>query len=293
MLSQVDSKRGIWRLVCTLAVDLQKEQAIRRHDSERWHGHLIRVDPTPHHFGGADLVLPVSELWRKTMQPLEVTNYERTDEELERFWIFCIIVAGKNSDWASSTVGKLLNRKPDGMLPMEFLKSQGNALHNTLVANRVGQYGRISKAIQQSYALDLRSCSVADLESIHGVGPKTARFFLLHSREDVKCAVIDTHVLKYLRQKNAGISIPDATPQSKAKYQQMESLFLAMISNDFPELTVAAADLLIWAYYSGRLDNDVKFADDIFGSDDAERLQLEYDECCDLGHGQENDDDIW
>ena len=214
-----------------------------------------------------DLVLPVSKLGDLIVQPLEVTNYDRTDEELERFWIFCIIVAGKNSDWASSTVGKLLSRKPDDMLPLEFLRSEGHALRNTLVANRVGQYGRITAAIEQSYDLNLRTCSVDELQAVHGVGPKTARFFLLHSRSDANCAVIDTHILKYLRRKKVGVSVPDSTPQSKSKYQQMETLFLAFIRNDFQDLTVAQADLLIWAYYSGRLDDDAKFPEDIFGDD--------------------------
>ena len=202
------------------------------------------------------------------MQPLEVTDYDRTDEELQKLWIFGIIGAGKNSDWAASTVGKLLNRKPEGVMPFEFLRSEKNGLHNTLVANRVGQYGRITKAIEQSYDLDLRECSVDDLQAVHGVGPKTARFFLLHSRKDCKCAVLDTHILKYLRGKNLGVAVPNSTPQSKATYARMESMFLALIHMDFPQLTVAQADLLIWSYYSGRFDDDVKFADDIFGASD-------------------------
>ena len=32
------------------------------------------------------------------IDPKDITNYSRTDSELQSFWIFCILVAGKNSD---------------------------------------------------------------------------------------------------------------------------------------------------------------------------------------------------
>ena len=144
----------------------------------------------------------------QTIDPKAVTNYERTQEELEQFWIFCILVAGKNADWAARCVTRLLSRKLDGQTPLEFLEAEGNALHNTLVANRVGQYNRISKAIEGSYGIDLRTCTVEELEAIHGIGPKTARFFILHTRLNADVAVLDTHVLKWMRDRMGVENVP-------------------------------------------------------------------------------------
>jgi len=198
------------------------------------------------------------------MTPLTVTKFDRTEEELQYFWIYCIIVAGKNSDWASRTTGKLFRRKPQGMLPFEFLRNEGHGLHNTLIANRVGQYKRITEAIQQSYDIDLATCTIEDLEKIYGVGPKTARFFILHSRRDSECAVLDTHILRYLRDKKLSIKIPKVTPQNRSTYEQLSDLVISFIKMDFPNLSLAEADLLIWSNYSGRFNNDIKFAEDIF-----------------------------
>jgi hypothetical protein len=43
--------------------------------------HLIRVDPTPHHFGGADLVLPVSVLEKLTMVKITLEEVECAMEQ--------------------------------------------------------------------------------------------------------------------------------------------------------------------------------------------------------------------
>ena len=33
-----------------------------------------------------------------TVVPADITNYNRTDVELQTFWLFCVLIAGKNSD---------------------------------------------------------------------------------------------------------------------------------------------------------------------------------------------------
>ena len=188
----------------------------------------------------------------KQIDPLQVTNFDRTDDQLQRFWLFCIIVAGKNSDWAASTVSKLLKRKPDDVPAITWL-NQSNDLHNTLVANRVGQYTRIENAIKQSNEVDLRTATVQELEGIHGVGPKTARFFVLHTRRDARVAVIDTHQLKWLASHAGEDTVPSQTPQGK-KYLEWEQLWLNLTDSYYSGLSKAEADLLIWADQSGRLD---------------------------------------
>lgn len=201
------------------------------------------------------------------ISPTSITNYGRTESDLQTFWVFCILVAGKNSDTTARVVSKFFSRKADEQSPFDYLlwmtSRPFNYLHNTLVANRVGQYHRITRALQETVnfhgpgrPIDLRTCTVDDLQSIHGVGPKTARFFLLHTRPDCECAVLDTHVLSYLRDKGLGDDTPTSTPTSMKVYRDLEHTFLVMIQLDFPQLTVAEADLLIWSSYSGRLETD-------------------------------------
>ena len=192
----------------------------------------------------------------KEVIPTEVTNYYRTLDELQTFWIYCIIVAGKPADWASRVVTKFLGQRGK-LTPFEYIETMGHGLHNTLVANRVGQYTRIEAALMQSLKLNLDSCTVNDLTSIHGIGPKTARFFLLHSRKDVEVAVLDTHVLKWLKQW-FDVKVPKATP-SGDRYLELERVALCFMKSEFPGMSIADADLLIWSMMSNRLSHDEVF----------------------------------
>jgi len=183
-----------------------------------------------------------------TIEPTQVTRYDRTDAELQAFWIFCIVVAGKNSDYAARVVGSLLGRSEN---PFEYFKELGEiGIRNALVANKTGQYDRISKAIYQSLSLDLRECSFHDLKSIFGVGPKTANMFLLHSREDYHGVVLDTHILRFLRDHS--VDAPKQTPQSQEEYDSLSNTFSLISAAMYPHLSPSDRDLIIWTQYSGR-----------------------------------------
>lgn len=92
--------------------------------------------------------------------------------------------------------------------------------------------------------LNLKSCGVEDLEKIKGIGPKTARCFLIHSRPNQRLAGLDTHILKYLREK--GIDAPLSTPPAK-KYKKLEQEFIKLADN--AGKSVAEFDLEIWLTY--------------------------------------------
>jgi thermostable 8-oxoguanine DNA glycosylase len=190
------------------------------------------------------------------INPTQITNFERTDRELQLFWIFCILVAGKNSDVAARKVGSLFKNLGD-QTPFEYLNENKHAIHNLLVANRVGQYNRIESALTQSLELDLRSATLEDLMKIKGVGPKTARFFLLHSRHDCEHVILDVHILRYLRTRWQ-MDVPINTPPP-VEYNRIEKLAANLIKSDFPNLSMAEADLLIWANGSGRLEESPFF----------------------------------
>lgn len=188
------------------------------------------------------------------IDPKDITNYNRTDVELQTFWIFCILVAGKNSDTTSRLVNKLLKNRGD-KTPFEFIRSlKLTELHNYLISHKTGQYDRIRKALFFSARLDLRTCTRDDLMDIHGVGPKTARFFLLHTREFCDEVVLDTHILNWMRVKCGIKDAPKNTPQNPTKYAQYAGLCKYLMETHYSGLTLAQADLMIWTEMSGRLD---------------------------------------
>lgn len=120
------------------------------------------------------------------------------------------------------------------------------------MAHRVGQYTRIEWAFQQSIDLDLTTVNLERLLSIYGVGSKTARLFMLHSRQDCQHVVLDTHILRFLNQR-FGLEVPANTPPPK-EYARLEPIAANPIRSEFPSLSMAAADLLIWTKMSGRLE---------------------------------------
>ena len=132
------------------------------------------------------------------IDPNNITKYDRTDKELLEFWLFCILVAGKKSSWAANKVAEL-----DRIFGIEVLFQLDKVLiKNMLMLCSAGQYERISNAIHESKSIDLRKAGFLELMQIKGCGPKTAAFFLTHSREGESIPILDTHILKYIRSKD-------------------------------------------------------------------------------------------
>jgi len=192
-----------------------------------------------------------------TIDPKNITDFSRTDSQLQAFWLFGAFCAGKNSDYASKCLARLLY-KGKGKTPFEYLEELGETgIHNALLVAKIGQYSRLTKLILQSLELDLRTASLDDLMGVFGIGPKTARFFVLHTRPDCKCAVLDCHILKYLKEIGYD-DAPSQTPTNQKEYLKLEKTFLYRSQVDYPHMTVVDIDLMLWMRYSGRLDVDVK-----------------------------------
>lgn len=184
------------------------------------------------------------------VNPADVINYNRTDEELELWWLFSAVVAGKTA----STQARLLDNFLNSLDPVDD-DSPFNRIHEAelkgvlfekLQNSRLGQYNRLYKMFVASLGLDLRNCTIQELEDIPGCGPKTARMFIMMSRPNQRMAALDTHVLKHLRAN--GIEAPDATPQSKREYRRLEEEFLKLV--DTSGMSVADYDLTVWKQYS-------------------------------------------
>lgn len=174
-----------------------------------------------------------------------ITDFNRTEEDLQAFWLFCILVAGKTAYIQAQKLARFL--KPAEIVeisPFKYISLREHKfLDEDIRAEGLGQYKRIHRAFTESVNLDLETCTLEDLESIYGVGPKTARFFLLHSRPNQRYAVLDTHILKWIKDV-FDIPVPKATPSSVTRYRELENYFLSWC--DDHEIEPANADLYIW-----------------------------------------------
>lgn len=178
------------------------------------------------------------------IDPRDVTKFDRTDAELEEWWLFCCIVAGKTADIQARKLDQMLHAMV-GTTPFDKLRCAifENKLRPYMEMFGIGQYARLEACFAQSaWGLDLRHDPVEKFEAIHGVGPKTARFFLLHSRADQRLSALDTHILAHLAQN--GVEAPKVTPGNPKVYRRLEEAFLGLA--DAAGMSPADYDLMIW-----------------------------------------------
>ena len=188
------------------------------------------------------------------IDPTNITNYNRTEEELEEFLLFCIMVAGKNAKQTAKKLDEFLSAKkslglPEDTSPLKYIKHliDTDMLSSIMMKHKLGQYKRLTFAFIGilKFKRNLKNVPISELESVKGIGSKTSRFFVLHSRPDQQIAVLDTHILKWLREQ--GYNVPKATPP-KARYTIIEKDFLTEC--DKAGKTPAELDLEIWKSYS-------------------------------------------
>ena len=189
----------------------------------------------------------------KKINPKKITDFNRTKADLELFAVFAVCVAGKN---AQQTADKVNDNFRDvatptkQLTPFEAIKNLVNikVFVAYLKMAKMGQYRRIYRALRDlvESGIDLKTCTVEELEAIHGIGPKTSRFIIMHSRPNQRLATLDTHILRWMRDQ--GIETPKATPQSKKLYKELEQKFLTLC--DKCGILPSQLDLKIWKQYS-------------------------------------------
>ena len=184
------------------------------------------------------------------VDPDNITRFGMSKSELELFLLFWVCAAGKKAKTAAANLARMLKRGCEifGVNgPFDIISAFGEDLPLTMREFGIGCYNNKSRTMLELAArgFDLSSCSVSDLESVKGIGPKTARCFLIHSRRNVRHAGLDTHCLKYMRDN--GVDVPKSTPSGK-KYLELERIFLHMA--DRSGKTLAEFDLEIWRRYS-------------------------------------------
>ena len=202
---------------------------------------------------------------KMTVDPYNITKYNRTEAELECFLLFCIVVAGKTAyiqarklDEFLTSVNKRL-MMPENINPFQSLKSaeQHGILFEEIKKAKLGQYKKIYSGFkfitQTDYNLSKMTPQI--LEKIPGVGMKSSRFFLLHSDTFYKdkIAILDTHILKFIKE-NIDDKAPKSTPVIPLTYRFWEDMFLSWCREN--NKNVADFDLEVWKSYARTAKND-------------------------------------
>lgn len=187
------------------------------------------------------------------IDPTKITNFDRTSSELEEFWLFCIAVAGKTAAQIALKIDAFLSPRLATETPFDYIRRllDEGRLVDEMKKVKLGKYKLLEAGYSQSVSSSgpcLRNSSLRDLENIPGVRYKTSRFFVLHSREHADVAVIDTHVLKYLRDRGYG-NIPTSVPQND-RYYEIEDMMKAEVK--LSGMSSADFDLAVWNHYSSK-----------------------------------------
>lgn len=198
------------------------------------------------------------------IDPYNITNFNRTEEELQLFLLFCIVVAGKTAYIQAEKLEQFLNSvnkrlmMSEHTLPFQSIKSaeQHDILFEEIKLAKLGQYKKINAGFKyiSEREYNLRRMTPKLLEEIPGVGMKTSRFFLLHSDSFYKdkIAILDTHILKFIKE-NIDDRAPKSTPVIPLTYRFWEEKFLTWCKQN--NKCVADFDLEVWKSYA-RTKND-------------------------------------
>jgi len=187
------------------------------------------------------------------INPAKVTNYNRTQSELEEFILFCINVAGKKSAIEAPKLEVFIERAKD----ITKETSPFNCIRKLIKLGRLNEimhWAKLSPYAQRynSYVAvskikDLQTVTLNRLLQVPGIGLKTARFFLSHSREDFDEPMLDTHILRFLRDQGY-VDAPKSTPSNENTYHYFANIF-KNIARQLGK-TVTDLDLEIWKQYS-------------------------------------------
>lgn len=227
-----------------------------------------------------------------------IIDFNRSDEELEELILFLIAVAGKKADRTARQLTNWIDMGGVKTNPFAIIHIRNyvpvgkteTTLLRTLKEAGFGCYTRLEKAFAQiaSSNINLRTCTKEDLMKIHGIGRKSASCFLAWTRKGEKVAMLDTHLLKYLKMVKLSyedvldylwnkkkqrllymstepyrlyklvenVDIPESTPSSKRVYDVLEEFYLGICK--MKKVDPVEYDLEIWKYYSQGLDKKLQ-----------------------------------
>ena len=187
------------------------------------------------------------------IDPTTITDYNLTTAELEERLLFWVCAAGKNGATAARCLEKFLSMITyNNATPFEAIRNASfcfNSFPKIMKAAGIGCYTHKSRTFIELAlsGINLKTCTVDDLEKIYGIGMKTSRCFILHSRKNAQHAGLDTHLLKHLRVKGVD-NVPKQTPSSKKQYKRLEHEVLKLAKG--AKMRPADYDLMVWKSYS-------------------------------------------
>ena len=187
------------------------------------------------------------------INPSKITNYDRSERQLQEFLVFSICVANKQAKRIATSVDRMLHDMAWMDFPLPCIRAYCKRQGVKAFAAKLHKYGITPHNQKAEFLysaaranLCLSVCSFEELMGIKGVSHKTAHFFLTHSREGHDYPVLDTHILHFLR--DCGVNAPMATPSSTKRYKELADEFMRHL----PEgMSVADYDLFLWNKYSG------------------------------------------
>lgn len=127
------------------------------------------------------------------------------------------------------------------------------AIDRELKAVKMGQYTRLIAAVKHLcmwYSQDNDCFNTIEREALRlcpGMGMKTASFFLINTRVDVVHAVLDTHILSWLRNVRDYKTAPRSTPSDVYIYKMWEGVYFGeMFKEGYTTKDTAMFDLRLW-----------------------------------------------
>jgi len=190
------------------------------------------------------------------IDPNNIVKSDYTDEQLQELLIFTICVAGKKAATIAPRVYELfqwMKKRTGSDTPLNHPARLPLDLWGDLMNFGIGCYRMKARAILEVAHMicydnfDLKSCTVEELEEVYGIGPKSAKAFVMWSRPHESHAILDTHILKWLKEQGID-NVPKSTPTGK-NYARLEQEFLNRVPDG---MTAAEFDLQIWKGYANK-----------------------------------------
>ena len=193
------------------------------------------------------------------IDPKKVTDYNRNEWQLQEFLIYCVCVAGKKSEIESPKVRKfcLDPRFGFNLKPFDLIKKllgvssvEEDGLMQHLKKYKIAPYQQRYNSLKDIVTLlpdNLSEVTLDQLQEVRGISTKTSRFFLTHSQADFDEPILDTHILRFLRDQGHD-QVPESTPQNPKVYAKVAKLFKAIAIAR--KQSVTDLDLQIWTEYS-------------------------------------------
>ena len=184
----------------------------------------------------------------------------------QKFLLTIMFVAGKNATTQQKKVDAFIDcvKRDIGDIPVSTMgvfaaihaavptTTLDTQVEQWLQEVKVGQYSRLTAAIKSACVrlavgtLNLTYPTRQALSNTVGVGLKSASMFLLYTVPGWRGAVLDTHILKFIRD-TLGEEVPLATPAKVADYTRIEDIYLKWA--DKQKKSLSELDFEIWSSY--------------------------------------------